>query len=82
MESERSLDLDFDYIATMITEEHTGVRIEACKKVMLLLKHRDSWAVYAIDFEKKICLVMDPVETEEPHHEMEAKHKRNAMGAF
>lgn len=32
MESGRSSDLDFDYISTMITEEHTGVRIEAAKK--------------------------------------------------
>lgn len=46
---------------------------------MLLLKYMDSWAVYAIDIVKKMCLVMDPVETEEPRHEMEAKHKRNAI---
>lgn len=79
MEAERASDLDFDYIATMITEEHTGVRIEACKNVMLMLKHRDSWAVYAIDFQKKLCLIMDPVDTEEPRHEMEAKHRKNAV---
>lgn len=77
-EAKRSSDLDFDYITTMITE-HTGVRIEADKKIMLLLKYMDSWAVYAIDIVKKMCLVMDPVETEEPRHEMEAKHKRNAI---
>lgn len=36
-EAKRSSDLDFDYITTMITE-HTGVRIEADKKVNLLIK--------------------------------------------
>lgn len=105
MEAERQSDIDFDYIATMITEEHTGVRIETCKnvntidvvffsqywlprcdancsfffQVMLMLKHRESWAVYSIDFQKKLCIVMDPVETEEPRTEMEAKHRRNAV---
>lgn len=79
MEAERASDLDFDYIATMITEEHTGVRIEACQNVMLMQKHHDSWAVYAIDFLKKVLMVMDPVETEEPKHEMEAKHRKNAI---
>lgn len=33
MEAERASNLDVDYIATMITEVHTGVRIEAAKKV-------------------------------------------------
>jgi len=78
MEAERASDLDFDYIATMVTEEHTGVRIEAAKKIKLLLKHMDSWAVYAVDMEKKICMVLEPVQTDEPQHEVEAKHKRNA----
>lgn len=77
MEAERYL--NYDYIATMINEEHTGMRIEAAKKIMILLKHMDSWAMYAVDMEKKICLVMDPVETEERRHEVEAKHRRNAI---
>lgn len=32
--------------------------------------------------EKKICMVLDPVETEEQRHEVEAKHKRNAIRAL
>lgn len=54
MEAERASNLDVDYIATMITEVHTGVRIEAAKKIMLLLKHMDSSAVYAIDGEEDL----------------------------
>lgn len=76
-EAERASDLDYEYIATMITEEHTGVRIEACQEVLLLLKQHDSWAVYAVNLEKKNCLVMDPVETQELPNEVQDKHKKN-----
>lgn len=79
MGADRLSDLNHDYIATMINEKHTGMRIEADKKIMILLKHMDSWAVYAVDMGKKFYLVMDPVETEEPRHDVEAKHRRNAI---
>lgn len=50
-----------------------GYRVDWLKKFMFPVHFMDCWSLYILDTEKKIMMVLDPMETD-PSDEMKIKH--------